>query len=74
MLGYDGDAPEAFVEWRTHRLWGIALDPHVEQWLGDLVEEAVDLTRCEPPARDEVERWWAQVSRAALGHGSGTPT
>jgi hypothetical protein len=73
VLGYDGDAPEAFVEWRTHRLWGIALDPHVEMWLGDLVEEAVDLTR-DPPSRDELARWWAQVGRAALGHGPSSLT
>ncbi|HEV7763094.1 MAG TPA: hypothetical protein VGO78_28980 [Acidimicrobiales bacterium] len=67
VLGYDGDAPEAFVEWRTHRLWSIARDQHLEQWLGDLVEAGIDLTRREPPSRDEIERWWAHVSGAVAG-------
>lgn len=61
VLGYDGDAPRAFVEWRTHRLWGIARDQHLEQWLGDLAEEGLDLARLDPPSPDEIERWWAQV-------------
>jgi hypothetical protein len=71
VLGYDGDASEALVEWRTHRLWDIARDPYVQQWLGDLVQAGIDLTRREPPSRDEIERWWAQVVATTHGNGAG---
>jgi hypothetical protein len=65
LLGYDGDAPRPFVEWRTHRLWGIARDPGLERWLGELVEESLHLHRPDPPSSEQIARWWDCVGATA---------